>query len=342
MAGTNVGVVGASGYTGAELLRLCAQHPEFDVRYATADTNAGTAVVDLYPSLAAAYPGTAFEVYDVDRLDGLDLVFLALPHGESQRSMAEVRKRVGAVVDLGADFRLKDPALYATWYHEQHTAPELLGEFVYGIPELAGGALAGASLVAAAGCYVTAAALGLSPLLRAGLIEPTGIIVDAASGVSGAGRALSHTTHFGTANEDFTAYGLTGHRHTPEIEQAVGHGTQVLFTPHLAPMTRGVLATCYARPDGPTDTAALLAALDTFYAGSPFVVVDERSPSTKATYGSNACHITARYDERTGWVVVLAALDNLVKGASGQMIQCANLMLGLPETTGLTAVGVYP
>jgi N-acetyl-gamma-glutamyl-phosphate reductase len=178
--------------------------------------------------------------------------------------------------------------------------------------------------------------------VREGVIEPTGMIVDAASGVSGAGRALSHTTHFGTANEDFTAYGLVSHRHTPEIEQAVGGGAQVLFTPHLAPMTRGVLATCYARPRGGTSTTELLAALSSFYADAPFVVVDERSPSTKSTYGSNACHLSARFDARTGWVIVLAALDNLVKGASGQMIQCANMMFGLPETTGLSAVGTYP
>lgn len=340
MATTSVAIVGASGYSGAELLRLCAAHPTFDVVYATADSYAGSPVADLYPNLAPAYAGMSFEPYSVDRLDGVDVVFLALPHGESQRSMADVRKRVGAVVDLGADFRLKDASLYPTWYGEEHTAPELLGEFVYGIPELE--QLAGASLVAAAGCYVTAAALGLAPLVRAGLVEPTGIVVDAASGVSGAGRGLSHTTHFGTANEDFVAYGLVNHRHTPEIEQAIGSGAQVLFTPHLAPMTRGVLATCYARPSSPTSTDDLLAKLAGFYEEAPFVVVDERSPSTKATYGSNACHLSARYDERTGWVIVLAALDNLVKGAAGQMIQCANVMLSLPETTGLTAVGVYP
>jgi N-acetyl-gamma-glutamyl-phosphate reductase len=207
---------------------------------------------------------------------------------------------------------------------------------------LVGDDLSSASLVAAAGCYVTAASLALAPLVRAGLIDSTGIIVDAASGVSGAGRALSHTTHFGTANEDFTAYGLVNHRHTPEIEQALGPDAQVLFTPHLAPMTRGVLATCYGRPTSATTSDDLIAALAAFYADAPFVVVSDRSPSTKATYGSNACHLTARYDARTGWVIVLAALDNLVKGASGQMIQCANLMLGLEEAAGLTNVGVYP
>jgi N-acetyl-gamma-glutamyl-phosphate reductase len=332
------GVVGASGYTGAELLRLCAGHPHLDVAYATGDTSAGTAVAALYPSLAPAYPDLVLDTYDPAAADGLDIAFLALPHGASQAIAADLAKRVGAVVDLAADFRLRDAALYPTWYGEEHTAPELLGRFAFGLPELFRPEIAGASLVAAPGCYVTAASLALAPLVRAGAVEPTGVIVDAASGVSGAGRGLKASTQFGTANEDFTAYGLLTHRHTPEIEQATG--AQVLFTPHLAPMTRGILATCYARP-----TAAgvgPLAVLADAYAGEPFVVVSDRSPSTKATWGSNSAHLTARRDDRTGWVVVLCALDNLVKGASGQAVQCANLSLGLPETSGLASVGTYP
>jgi N-acetyl-gamma-glutamyl-phosphate reductase len=179
-------------------------------------------------------------------------------------------------------------------------------------------------------------------LTTVGAIETTGIIVDAASGISGAGRALKHATHFGTANEDFTAYGLLDHRHTPEMEQSVG--ATILFTPHLAPMTRGILATCYARPAAGTSTAPdeVLGLLEDAYAGEPFVVVSPASPSTKATWGSNAVHLTARYDERTGWILVLAALDNLVKGASGQAVQCANLLLGLDETAGLSSIGIYP
>jgi N-acetyl-gamma-glutamyl-phosphate reductase len=332
-----VGIFGASGYTGAELLRLCASHPQLDVVLATADSQVGTKAGDLYPSLAAACPDLVFAEPDPAAADGLDLAFLALPHGASQHLVPDLRKRVGHVVDLAADFRLKDPALYPTWYGEEHTVPDLLAEFAFGIPELFRDEVRDAPLVAAAGCYVTAAALALAPLVRAGVIEPAGIIVDAASGVSGAGRTLKHATHFGTANEDFTAYGLLTHRHTPEIEQATG--AQVLFTPHLAPMTRGILATCYARPTGDADPLAVLV---DFYAEEPFVVVSEASPSTKATYGSNTAHLTARRDPRTGWVVVLSALDNLVKGASGQAVQCANLVLGLPETMGLPTVGVYP
>ena len=336
------GIIGASGYTGAELLRLLAGHPEFEVAVATAHSHAGEAVGRHSPSLAAAYPGLVYEENDPARLDGLELVFCGLPHGESQLIVPELRTRVGLVVDLAADFRLGDPALYPRWYGEEHRAPGLLAESVYGLPELFREGLAGATFVAAAGCYPTAAGLALAPLVRHGLVEPTGIVVDAASGVSGAGRGLKDSLHFGSVDEDFTAYGLLKHRHTPEMEQILG--AEVLFTPHLAPMVRGILATCYARPT--TDTAlstdSALAALHEAYDAEPFIVVTDDPPSTKATAGSNAAHVTARVDPRTGWVVSLCALDNLVKGASGQAIQCANAALGLPETTGLPLAGVYP
>ncbi len=335
-----VGIVGASGYTGAELLRLCHHHPDMEVAWATGDTSAGTAVAQLYPSLAAAFPDMVFESFTPAMVADLDLVFLALPHGASQGLVPTMLRPGLKLVDLAADFRLRDPSQYERWYGEAHTAPELLDRFAYGLPELHRDDVVKAEAVASAGCYPTAAALALAPLTEAGVIETEGVIVDAASGVSGAGRGLKHTSHFGTANEDFTAYGLLDHRHTPEIEQTIG--ASILFTPHLAPMTRGILATCYARPAGSTSTAELLDVLAAAYDGEPFVVVGPRSPSTKATWGSNAAHLTARYDERTGWVVVLAALDNLVKGAAGQAVQCANLLLGLDETAGLSSIGVYP
>jgi N-acetyl-gamma-glutamyl-phosphate reductase len=336
------GILGASGYTGSELLRLLAGHPEFEVALATARSHAGQMVGTHTPSLAAAYPGLVYEDNEPARFDGLDLVFCGLPHGESQRIVPGLRSRVGLVVDLAADFRLKDAALYPQWYGEEHDAPALLNEAVYGLPELFRLGLAGATLVAAAGCYPTSAGLALAPLVRAGLVEPTGIVVDAASGVSGAGRGLKESLHFGTVDEDFTAYGLLTHRHTPEMEQIIGG--EVLFTPHLAPMTRGILATCYARPASGTSltTDAVMAALHEAYDAEPFVVVTDAPPSTKATAGSNAAHVTARVDPRTGWVLSLCALDNLVKGASGQAIQCANAALGLPETTGLPIAGMYP
>ena len=310
------------------------------VRLATADTQAGGRVADLYPSLAGAYPDAVFAEPDPTEVDGLDLVFLALPHGASQGLVPELRKRAGVVVDLAADFRLRDATLYPEWYGEEHQHPELLQEAAYGIPELFRPTLQGATLIAAAGCYVTAAALALAPLVRAGAIQAEGVVVDAASGVSGAGRAPKPNTHFNTVDEDFTAYGLLRHRHTPEMEQATG--AQILFTPHLAPMNRGILATCYSRPTAAAAGRDPLATLAEAYEGESFVVVDERSPSTKATLGSNCAHLTARFDERTGWVVSICALDNLTKGAAGQAIQCANIALGLPETAGLPIAGLYP
>jgi N-acetyl-gamma-glutamyl-phosphate reductase len=349
---TSVGIIGASGFTGAELLRLCAQHPHFDVKLATGDSQAGTRIADLYPSLAGAYGDTVFESYDPNDpaepsvVDGLDIVFLGLPHGASQDVVPGLIGRVGGIVDLAADFRLDDPGLYPTWYGAAHTQPALLDEFVFGLPELFRDQIVGADKVAAPGCYVTTATLALAPLLKAGLVEPTGIVVDAASGVSGAGRPPKANTTFCAVDENFTAYGLLNHRHTAEIEQALSSASdsevQVLFTPHLAPMNRGILATCYARPTTDATTADLLAVLHQAWADEPFVVASDRSPSTKATLGSNAAHVTALADPRTGWVVAIAALDNLVKGASGQAVQCANLVAGLPEDAGLTAVGVYP
>ena len=336
----NVGILGASGFAGSELLRLLAGHPELDVRLAGADSQAGTAVADLYPGLAAAYPDLRFTAAGADDCAGLDLVFLGLPHGVSQGIVPELRGRVKWIVDDASDFRLDDAALYPQWYGSEHRAPELLAEAAYGIPELFRDDIIGSDLVAVAGCYPTGAALAVAPLVRAGMIRTTGVVVNAVTGVSGAGRPPKEHTTFAAADENFTAYGLLDHRHTPEIEQATG--AEVLFTPHLAPMTRGIFTTAYARPAGQCDTAALMECLRDSYAGEPFVVVDDRIPSTKATQGANTAHLTARYDDRTGTVVVLSAIDNLVKGTSGQAVQCANILVGLPETTALPLVGLMP
>jgi N-acetyl-gamma-glutamyl-phosphate reductase len=343
-----VGIVGASGYGGAELLRLCAGHPGLAVVAAQAGSHAGEAVATHTPSLAAAYPDLTYGPTDPDALDGLDVVFLALPHGRSQSVVPELLDRVGVVVDLAADFRLTDPADYPTWYGEPHTAPELLSTFAYGLPELHRTELVGATRIAAPGCYPTAALLALAPLVEAGVLAAPAdggapaFVVDAASGTSGAGRAPKDSLHFATVDEDFTAYGLLDHRHTAEMEQ--GLGAAVLFTPHLAPMVRGILATCYARP---ADTRSLttedaMQLLRDRYADERFVVVSDAPPSTKAASGSNTAHLSVRVDPRTGWVVVLSAIDNLVKGAAGQAVQCANLALGIPEATGLPIAGVYP
>jgi N-acetyl-gamma-glutamyl-phosphate reductase len=335
-----VGIVGASGFTGAELMRILAGHDSFEVAVVTGDTQAGSRVADLYPSLAAPYGELAFESYEPGMAEGLDAVFLGLPHGASQAIVPELLDSVAHVIDLSADFRLKDPRLYDTWYGAAHTRPDLLDRFAYGLPELFRSDLIDAAAIAVPGCYPTAASLALVPLLRTGTIDSAGIIVDAASGASGAGRPPKPHTTFCSVDEDFTAYGLLNHRHTPEIDQVTG--ATVLFTPHLAPMSRGILATCYARPTGGCDSETLLGILAESYADEPFIVVDERSPSTKATAGSNSAHLTARYDDRTGHVVILCAIDNLVKGASGQAVQCANLACGLPEATGLTTAGLFP
>lgn len=343
-----VGIVGASGFTGAELMRLIAGHPEFEIVVATGDSQAGTAVAQLYPSLAAAYGDLVFEPFHPGLADEhqLDVVFCGLPHGTSQEIVPGLLNNDRVVVDLGADFRLKDAGLYPAWYGVEHTVPHLLAEAVYGLPELFRTELATAKLIATPGCYVTTATLALAPLLAAGLVEPTGIVVDAASGVSGAGRVPKPANSFNTVAENFVAYAMLDHRHTPEIEQnlthAAGTEAQVLFTPHLVPMNRGILATCYARPTESVTTEALRAVLHDAYGSEPFVVVLDEPPSTKATLGSNTVHVTAYADQRTGWVVALAALDNLTKGASGGAIQAANVALRLPETTGLPIVGLYP
>jgi N-acetyl-gamma-glutamyl-phosphate reductase len=337
---TSVGIVGASGYAGAELLRLVAGHPNLELAWATGDTQAGTPIAELYPSLLGAYPDTTFRSYDPADAEGLDVVILALPHGKSQELVPDLRKRAGIVMDVAADFRLKDASLYPTWYGEAHACPEHLADAVYGLPELHRKDIKSATLIAVPGCYPTAATLALAPLVRHGAVAKTGIIVDAGCGVSGAGRTLKHGNLYGTVAETYEAYGLLNHRHTPEMEQNIG--AQVLFTPHLLPMTRGILATCYARPAGKTSTAALLALLRGVYANEPFVKVIDASPTTKATAGTNLCLITARYDERTDTVIVISAIDNLVKGTAGGALQSLNLALGLEETTGLPVTAVYP
>jgi N-acetyl-gamma-glutamyl-phosphate reductase len=334
-----VGVVGASGYVGAELMRLLAGHPELEVAVAQADSTAGAAFADLYPALAGAYAGLTLGSLDVDGVDGVDVVFCCLPSGRAHELVPSLLPRAGLVVDLSADFRLRDPHAYDTWYGFEHASPALLSTVVYGLPELGRAALRGARLIAAPGCYVTAASLALAPLVSAGAIDPHGVIVDGVSGVSGAGRQPKHDTHFATVNESFSAYGLLEHRHTPEMEQVTG--AEILFTPHLAPMTRGILVTCYARPAGAGGEYVEQVLRDA-YAGERFVRIVDRPPSTGETLGSNNCHIAVRHDPRTGYVVLLSALDNLVKGAAGQALQAANVALELPEELGLPLTGLVP
>ena len=330
-------ILGASGYVGGELLRLLAAHPQFSATRLFGDSKAGQTVAAGHPHLAAAYPNSTVERFDEGALEEVGLVFAALPHGHSPRLAAAILGKGIPFVDLGADFRLEDAGTFERWYGHSHEAPELLGEFIYGIPELDREAIRSAKAVAAAGCYATAAILALKPLVQAGVIRADSIIVDAASGVSGAGREAKEATSFSTVDGSFAAYGLLTHRHTAEMEMVLG-GT-VLFTPHLAPMTRGILATCHVEATGPCDPLQVLADA---YADEPFITVSADLPATKWMTGSNGARLTARYDDRTSRVLALSAIDNLGKGAAGQMIQCANLMLGLEETAGLSTIGVYP
>ena len=338
--GTTVGIIGASGFTGAELLRIAAQHPQFDVRVATGDSMAGKRAAELYPSLAVAYPDLVFSEFDPAAFDGLDLVFLGLPHSASMELAPSLVGAVGCVVDLSAAFRLKDPAAYPTFYGFEHTQLDLLGQAVFGLPELHRAELQGAGLVATPGCHVTAATLALRPLVDAGLIEPTGVVVNTLTGITGAGRAPSDTNVFTNIDSNAMAYGLLAHRHTPEMEQEIG--AQLIFTPHLVPMSRGLLATSTATGTAACTDAGVSDALRSFYSDEPFVAVLDAPPATKSVLGSNAAHVAARYDERTNTVISMCAIDNLTKGASGGAVQAANVALGLDETAGLATIGLAP
>ena len=353
--GVRVAVAGASGYAGGELLRLIAGHPDLELGPVTAGANAGAAVTAVHPHLPGL-AGLTFEDTDPDRLASADLVFLALHHEESARVAARLPAQV-AVIDLSASFRLSDPGQWARFYQGAHA-----GRWVYGLPELPGAReqITAARRVAAPGCHATTVILALTPLLAAGLAEPGDIVAVSASGTSGAGRTPAHALLASEVMGSVSAYQVGGvHRHTPEIEQALAEATGVTptvsFTPLLVPMPRGILATCTARLARPTASPggspgsrpgsdALRQALATAYAGEPFIHVLPEGcwPATASTLGSNAVHLQVAADAHAGRAVVVAALDNLVKGAAGQAIQIANLMLGLPEAAGLTANGVAP
>ena len=340
MSSLRVGIIGASGYTGAELLRLVAGHPAMEVVVATGESLAGRRAADVYPSLEVAYPDLVFDTFDPAMADGLDVAFLGLPHEASMALAPQLIGSVGRVVDLSAAYRLKDAAAYPAFYGFEHTQPELLAEAVFGLPELHRAELKEARLIATPGCHVTAATLALRPLVAAGLVEPTGIVVNTVTGITGAGRAPTDTNVFTNIDSNAVAYGLIDHRHTPEMEQEIG--AQLIFTPHLVPMSRGLLATCYARPTADCSAAGIAAALHDFAVDEPFVAVTAKPPATKSVLGSNAAHVSARFDERTGTVIAMCAIDNLTKGASGGALQAANVALGLEETTGLSTIGLAP
>jgi N-acetyl-gamma-glutamyl-phosphate reductase len=333
--------MGASGYAGAEVLRLAAAHPDLDVVLATGSSRVGKLVGDHVPALAATYPDLVVEASSVLSERDLDVVFLALPHGESQAFVPGLLERGIQVVDLGADFRLRNADEYAQWYGHEHRAPHLLSLSVYGLVERHRDELKGASFIAVPGCYPTASALALGPFLDSDVIARDQIVVNALSGVSGAGRATSERLHFSRLSGNAEAYGLLTHRHTPEMQQELA--ATLLFTPHLLPVSRGMLVSAYGRVTSPSFTTGdALALLRTTYADDPFVVVTDEPPTLKDPLGSNLCFVSARVDERTGWLLAMSSLDNLGKGAAGQAIQAWNVATGRDETLGLSLAGVTP
>ena len=343
----DIGIVGGTGYTGAELLRLIAQHGGLNVRVLTSRKEAGLSADALFPALRGQ-SHAVFEAPDVERLKGCALVFFATPHATAMGMAQELLDAGVKLVDLSADFRLKDPAVYEKWYGHAHTALPALAEAVYGIPELHRAALKGARLAAGPGCYPTAVQLGFAPLLEQGLVEGEGLIADCKSGVSGAGREAKIGSLFCEAAESFKAYGVPGHRHLPEIEQGLrgmsSAPVSLTFVPHLVPMNRGIHATLYARLKQPMGTAELNALFAARYAGEPFVDVlpTGEHPETRSVRGGNVCRISPHLAPDGRTVVVLSVIDNLVKGAAGQALQCANVMLGLPETQGLGVAALAP
>ncbi len=329
---TSVSVFGAAGFTGALAARLLHRHPYFELRALTARSDVGARLDDLYPFHRVPM---VLDELDLDRHAEIDAAVVAYPHGAAAPLVAELRARGVRVVDLSADFRLRDPAVYEQWYRE-HQAPELLNEAVYGLPELYRDRIRDAAIVANPGCYPTAAVLALAPLARAGLIED--LVIDAKSGVSGAGRAATAKTHFVTVDENLNAYGVPRHRHTPEIEQelaALGSDVQITFTPHLIPLDQGELVSCYATLSGEGNPEQARALYLEAYADEPFVELADQPPGVRDVRETNICRVSVHADQRTGRVIAFGAIDNLWKGAASQAIQNLNLMFGRPEAEGI-------
>jgi N-acetyl-gamma-glutamyl-phosphate reductase len=344
----NIAIVGSSGYTGAELMRILLNHPRAAVSAITSEKSAGKPITSIFPHLAGL-TSLVCEPLDPEVVaKKADLVFLALPHVTAQEAAFRFHSLGKKVVDLSADYRIADPTVYEKWYEHTHQYPELLKSAVYGLPELHREKIKKASLVANPGCYPTSAILGIAPLLGKGMVDPQSIVIDSKSGVSGAGRSPSLAYHYPEVNEAFMAYKVGTHRHTPEIEQEcsllAGARVVLSFTPHLVPMTRGILTTVYVKQTSPEDTAQLHARYQAFYQHEPFVrlLPAGQFPNVRNVRGSNFCDIGVYADPRTGRAVVVTAIDNLVKGASGQAVQNMNLMMGFDETEGLTFAGLFP
>ncbi|MDD3652757.1 MAG: N-acetyl-gamma-glutamyl-phosphate reductase [Desulfotomaculaceae bacterium] len=343
-----VGIVGATGYTGAELVRILSRHPEVELVSLITQNYADIPFWEVYPHLYKYNQMICEKLELTALLDASDVIFVALPHGHAMPIALDALRQGKKLIDLGADFRLNDYSVYEQWYKVEHTTRELLSKAVYGLPELNRKEIKGARLVANPGCYPTSVLLALAPLLNRKLIDPGSIIIDSKSGVSGAGRGLSLGTHFCEVNENFKAYNVGVHRHTPEIEQELsklaGETVTVSFTPHLLPLTRGILSTIYAKLSKPVEQGEVLEYYQEYYLEEKFVRVLPGGllPQTKWTAGTNHCDLGVALDSRTGRVIVVSAIDNMVKGASGQAVQNMNLICGLPEDTALNGPGLYP
>ncbi len=340
MEQTAVGIIGATGYTALELIRILLRHPCAEITTLTTRRDPQP-VSRIHPSLIGRLDLHTQTLDPEDVAQQCDVVFCCLPHVASMETVPRLLDAGARVIDLSADYRLSDPDVYARWYGHKHTDAGRLGRVVYGLPELYAERIPACDLVANPGCYTSASILGLAPLLAAGMVDPAGIIIDAKSGVSGAGRTPKEGSLFVECNESIAAYAVGGHRHTPEIEQVLsdvcGHSVDVLFTPHLVPMDRGILCTMYARPTVDLDQQALLSEMRRFYAGKPFMQVVDHLPATKHVAHTNFCHVTARVVR--GRVMVLSVIDNLIKGASGVAVQNFNLMTGCEETAGFPEAG---
>ena len=339
-----IAIFGSSGYAGGELIRLVDGHPDLEVAYLGAHTAAGKTLATVHPHLTGG--DRVLVPNDPEAAGDVDLAFLALPHGASADPAMALVERGVKVVDIGSDFRLDTTERYFDAYGVDHPYPSELGKWVYGLPELHRAAIALSDRVAVPGCYPTSAILALAPVLGAGMVEPTGIIVDSMSGVSGAGRGVHASLQYGAVDESVKAYSVLNHRHRPEMERGLDQiaegSVQLIFTPHLVPMQRGMLTTAYASAVDGTTFEDIVTALDDAYLDEPFVSFVEESPETRWVVGSNRVFISAYLDERTRTVITISAIDNLVKGAAGQAVQNANLMLGLDETAGLPMQGWMP
>lgn len=344
-----VGVIGAAGYGGGELCRLICQHPEAELVAATGHSNAGKHILEVWPHLRGFVGDLTVETLDVNKMaENTDVVFLALPHGHAVDTATALVNSGVKVIDLGADFRFNDVNIYEEWYKVHHNNPELAAKAVYGLPEIWRDKIKDAQIIGNPGCFPTSVAIGLYPLAKNGLIDMQSIIVDSKSGVSGAGRTPGSVTVYSECNESINAYKVAGHRHTPEMEQSLSRisGEQALinFTPHLTPMTRGILSTMYATLTEKGKNTNLKKLYEDTYANEYFVRVlpDEVWPHTKWVAGSNFCDVNLKADKRTGRVIVCSCIDNVVKGAAGQAVQNMNIIFGLPENTGLRQIPMFP